>query len=83
MTVNEIAGDRWDTITAAEIEKELKKSRAQSGDPIMMAKKGKPGATYVFKTREGGLGILQLTDFTESPRSVKIRYKLVQTVVGK
>ena len=35
--------------------------------------------TYVFKTREGGMGILQITGFTENPRSVKIRYRLVQT----
>lgn len=34
--------------------------------------------TYVFKTREGGMGILQITGFTENPRGVKIRYKLVQ-----
>jgi predicted Ser/Thr protein kinase len=34
--------------------------------------------TYVFKTREGGMGILQITGFSENPRSVNIRYKLVQ-----
>jgi hypothetical protein len=35
-------------------------------------------ATYGFQTREGGRGILQITGFTENPRGVKIRYKLVQ-----
>jgi hypothetical protein len=34
-------------------------------------------STYLFKTREGGRGILQLTGFTETPPAVKIRYKLV------
>jgi serine/threonine protein kinase len=34
--------------------------------------------TYLFKTREGGMGILQITGFTENPRGMKIRYKLVQ-----
>lgn len=79
MKVNEVAGGRWDTISAAEIEKELKKGQSQSGDPIMTADKGKPATMYVFKTREGGRGILQITAFTEKPRGVKIRYKLVQS----
>jgi hypothetical protein len=35
-------------------------------------------ATWFFKTREGGMGILQITGFTDNPRGVKIRYKLVQ-----
>jgi predicted Ser/Thr protein kinase len=34
-------------------------------------------STYLFKTREGGRGILQITGFTETPPAVKIRYKLV------
>ena len=35
-------------------------------------------ATFRFKTREGGLGILQITGFTDRPPGVRIRYKLVQ-----
>ena len=37
-----------------------------------------PG-TYGFKTREGGMGVLQITD-TRLPRGVKIRYKLVSQI---
>jgi hypothetical protein len=33
---------------------------------------------WYFKTREDGMGILQITGFTENPRGAKIRYKLVQ-----
>ena len=33
---------------------------------------------YVFKTPAGTTGLLQVTGFTENPRGVKIRYKLVQ-----
>ena len=36
-------------------------------------------ATWFFKTRKGSVGILQITGFTENPRGVKIRYKLVQS----
>ena len=35
-------------------------------------------ATWLFKTREGGMGLVQITGFAENPRAVKIRYKLVQ-----
>ena len=36
-------------------------------------------ATYLFKTRAGNQGIMQIKAFAESPRGVKIRYKLLQT----
>jgi serine/threonine protein kinase len=39
-------------------------------------------ATYGFKTREGGLGVLQVFDLADNPGAVKIRYKLVKTVSG-
>jgi len=34
--------------------------------------------TFIFHTRAGNSGLLQITGFTENPRGVKIRYKLVQ-----
>jgi predicted Ser/Thr protein kinase len=34
--------------------------------------------TFMFKTLAGRVGLLQITGFTENPRGVKIRYKLVQ-----
>ena len=33
---------------------------------------------YAFQTDDGQTGVLQITGFTENPRGVKIRYKLVQ-----
>ena len=35
-------------------------------------------ATHLFKTSEGGIGILQIIDFTDNPPGVMVRYKLVQ-----
>jgi serine/threonine protein kinase len=35
-------------------------------------------ASWAFKTREGTIGLLQITGFAENPRGVKIRYKLVE-----
>lgn len=34
---------------------------------------------FAFKTREGGVGILQIIGFTEDPPGVKIRYRMVAT----
>ena len=34
--------------------------------------------TYYFRTRDDTWGVLQITGFTENPRGVKLRYKLVQ-----
>jgi len=34
---------------------------------------------WYFKTREGGLGILQVIDLSDTPSSVRIRYKLVNS----
>ncbi|MHC4483450.1 MAG: HEAT repeat domain-containing protein, partial [Planctomycetota bacterium] len=34
--------------------------------------------TFLFKTREGGMGILQITGFTGKNKGVRIRYKMVQ-----
>ena len=35
-------------------------------------------STWAFKTREGGVGILQLLDNAKSPETLTIRYKLVR-----
>lgn len=34
--------------------------------------------TFLFQTREGSIGILQITGVNDNPRGVKIRYKLVR-----
>lgn len=48
-----------------------------------MSGRGELPVTFAFKTREGGRGLLQITGFTENPRGVKIRYKLVQASKSK
>jgi hypothetical protein len=51
---------------------------ASLGMPAIMSGRGELPVTFAFKTRQGGMGLLQITGFTENPRGVKIRYKLVQ-----
>jgi hypothetical protein len=68
----------WDSATAETITSLVNQTRRigkVTGLPA--SAKGLP-ATFVFKTREGGMGILQITGFTDNPPGVKIRYKLVQ-----
>ena len=38
--------------------------------------------TFVFETRTGIHGLLQITGFTENPRGVKLRYKLVRNAMA-
>jgi hypothetical protein len=68
----------WDTVTAPDVVNNWDLLR---NEPRQMkafgAALGKSD-TYIFKTREGGMGLLQLTGFTDNPRGVKLRYKLVQ-----
>jgi predicted Ser/Thr protein kinase len=47
-------------------------------DSCHMSGMGDLPKVYLFKTREGGMGILQITGFTDNPPGVKLRYKLVQ-----
>jgi serine/threonine protein kinase len=37
-----------------------------------------PVTSYLFQTREGAMGILQITGFTSNPSGVKLRYKLLE-----
>ena len=39
---------------------------------------GETNYTYAFKTSAGQFGLLQITGYTDNPRGVKIRYKLMQ-----
>lgn len=47
------------------------------GRPIPISGKGDLPATYLFQSREGTRGVLQIVDFTDLPRGVTIRYKLL------
>jgi hypothetical protein len=67
----------WDSASAQEIERLIAEARPERKTAVMRSD-GELPATFVFRTREGGMGILQITGLTENPRGVKIRYKLVR-----
>ena len=52
--------------------------------PIMAATMhGNVPETFLFKSATGKIGMLQIIGFTDNPRGVKIRYKLVQNVTNE
>jgi hypothetical protein len=57
-------------------------SQGKLGDPVVSVLTREQSVTYYFRTREGVSGLLQIAGFTDTPRGVKIRYKLVQKVPG-
>ncbi len=68
----------WDKITPTDIESRLAQAKLEHRGRSDMMAGGELPATFLFQTREGGMGILQIVAFTEKPKAVKIRYKLVQ-----
>jgi len=72
-----VENDRWN-LSVAELKATL--ATGKPGTPQMIGKGGLP-ATYLFKTREGGMGVLQIVGFSDKPRGVSIRYKLVRKPV--
>ena len=68
----------WDIFTAADVGQDWTLMQQEPRqEQIFGAPPGQSG-TFLFQTREGGKGILQITGFSENPPGVKLRYKLVQ-----
>jgi serine/threonine-protein kinase len=75
MVVIPIANENWN-MSPDSLTKES--AHGKAGRPVPINGKGQLPATYIIQTREGGKGVLQIVDFTDNPRGVKIRYKLLQ-----
>ncbi len=80
-----VEDDKWGVISEGELAPLL----AGNSTPLQIATQGRlkvyvppketqPPMTFAFKTSSGGVGILQITGFTDDPRGVRLRYKLVQ-----
>ena len=71
---------QWDTLSPQQMIELIKDAPVQAFvhfSPVQSFP-----ATYAFQTREGGMGLLQITDISESQHGVKIRYKLVKCVAA-
>ena len=79
MAIVQVSESEWRSMTAEDAKGNHLLALAKPAFPApMTVRDGEQAATYLFKTREGGIGILQIVDFTTDPLSVKIRYKMVQ-----
>jgi hypothetical protein len=78
MAVIPIAAEKWETISPKRLADEL--SIAKGGIPAVMSAMGKLPVTYTFKTREGGMGVVQILEMqhNKKPRHFRIRYKMLQ-----
>jgi hypothetical protein len=72
--------DNWDDYSPEKLAESL-----HNNDQDVMARFGDSSPlnnptnfTYGFRTRDGTLGLLQITAFTENPSTANIRYKLIQ-----
>jgi uncharacterized RDD family membrane protein YckC/tRNA A-37 threonylcarbamoyl transferase component Bud32 len=76
----ELAPERWQSIEVSELADEF-----STGDLDSKAGTRSPEAlpaTFLFRTREDGIGVLQIAGYTEDRRGVKIRYKFVPRKLG-
>ena len=72
-----LPSEAWSKTTPEQLDRDIA-SAADERVPLLeiTAKGNLP--TYGFKTSEGARGIFQITGFTDNPRGVKLRYKLVE-----
>jgi serine/threonine protein kinase/LysM repeat protein len=81
-----VPADAWNTVAAKQIAEETDnigpsdQTHPLIMQPVQTALPDLP-VVWLFKTRDGSYGVLQITGFTDNPRGVKLRYKLVQNDV--
>ncbi|HUJ09226.1 MAG TPA: protein kinase [Verrucomicrobiae bacterium] len=80
MKVLPLTAAQWDTWSPQQTVKEIGRTAVQvfvQFRPEAIGLAGIP-ATYAVQTREGVIGLVQITGFTANPRHARIRYKLVR-----
>jgi hypothetical protein len=70
----------WETATPAEVRLHWSLMMAEPKKEDAVGKMAGTPDTFYFRTRNDSCGLLQVLGFTDNPRGVKIRYKLVQVV---
>jgi capsular polysaccharide biosynthesis protein len=68
----------WDFMTPADVANNWTLWQAEPRQEQVFGAVPGQADTFIFQTREGGKGILQILGFSDNPPGVKIRYKLVQ-----
>jgi hypothetical protein len=77
--VKAVARESWNAMLPEQAQAELKQVQFTAGESIFISdtiQEAELPKTFVFKTRQGSIGLLQITGFSDNPSGVKIRYKL-------
>jgi len=85
LQVAAIDGASWDDVDPARVAAAIggrtqpPVKDAKDQPPVMVGGAGQDASVlYGFRTREGGMGVLQVIGVTADPKGLKIRYKLLQ-----
>ena len=79
----EVPSSDWETASPTDVTEALQKGSLHQPivsvfDEALLPESVVLPVTFAVESRTGETGLLQITGFTENPRGVKIRYKLVQ-----
>lgn len=78
MVIQPLPTNSWDSTTPADVVQSWALMQYEPMLNFTFAAKPAETDTFLFQTREGGKGILQILGVTGDRRGVKIRYKLAQ-----
>ena len=78
MNLKPVSNSDWDGMIPSQLEKAFADVTSVPLSKLSITQGTTVPVTRAFKTREGGMGVLQVVGFSDNPRGVKIRYKLVQ-----
>jgi hypothetical protein len=80
MIVVALKKKEWESITIAKVIERINAGQRvpNRGLPVKSIAGAFSSSTYAIKTREGGIGLLQIVGFDDEPRGINIRYKMVQ-----
>ncbi len=76
MVIKIVDENRWD-VSMEELQDAIVGGMGSAPVETAFGLKRQLPATYIFNTREGGVGVLQVVALSGAPRGVKIRYKLL------
>ncbi len=78
LVLSPVKGGDWLDCAPAEVLNNWSLMTAKPADQSAIRMGETPSNAFMFRTREGGWGVLQIVGESENPPGVKIRYRLVQ-----
>ena len=83
MKLAKLQSSDWSGMNPAELMRRIESSTTNTVPQVRMSVDTNEPSIYGFKTRAGGVGIVQITALTNDPSGVWIRYKMAQPLARK